>query len=110
MSSAALVPSLFESSPTSVVRRRFLAVCPAPAAAAAAAAQSGAERLTSVPPAPSVARLHAPGLHALPAPAPANAVAPLPPDVASEAAREPTEGSDVDYRDELIAMLPSLER
>jgi RNA polymerase sigma-70 factor (ECF subfamily) len=111
MSSAALVPSLFETSPTSVVRRRFLSVCPAPtppASAATAAAPSGAEKVASVPPAPSVARLHAPGLHALPAAAPANAVAPA---LASEVvAAEPTERSDVDYRDELIAMLPSLER
>jgi RNA polymerase sigma-70 factor (ECF subfamily) len=56
-----------------------------------------------VPPAPSVAQLHA-----LAAAAPANAVAPAPPSDA--AAPEPTERASVDYRDELSAMLPSLER
>ena len=117
MSSAALVPSLSDPSPTSVVRRRYLSVCPAPlppAAAATPAAQGGAERLTSVPPAPSVARLHAPELHALPAAAPANAVAPVnavaPATPSEVVASEATEHFSEDYRDELIAMLPSLER
>jgi RNA polymerase sigma-70 factor, ECF subfamily len=120
MSSAALVPSLLERpEPTSPWRAHaHLSVCP-PSVCPPAAAVAGAcaERVGSVPPAPSVARLHAGDVQSqvaevksldaapllelpAPTPAPANAVSPA-------CGREPF-GAGLE--DELVAMLPSLER
>jgi RNA polymerase sigma-70 factor (ECF subfamily) len=116
MSSAALVPLLLERPEASALRRPFLSVCPAapaapttPSASTSAAAKpaaalraGAAEKATSVPPAPTVARLHAGG-PTLSAPASAS----------PESAVSPPSGarpSLARLQSELIAMLPSLER
>lgn len=100
MSSAALVPSFFERPEAMSPRRAYLSVCP-PAADAAAGAC--AETVASVPPAPSVARVHVAELKdrsadvkALPASA-----------VSAARGREPFAAA---LQHELVAMLPSLER
>jgi RNA polymerase sigma-70 factor (ECF subfamily) len=114
MSSAALVPSLLERPEAIALRRPFLSVCPAAPAApttpsvstpAAPGSRSAAEKVNSVPPTPTVARLHAGGptssaAAALPAAAPANAVSPP----------SGTRPSLARLQSELVSMLPSLER
>lgn len=117
MSSAALVPSFLERAEASVLRRPFLSVLPALSAASvsseleakaapttpsktdAPGVAAAAEKVTSVPPAPTVAGLHA-DVTTLPAPAPANAVSPS----------SQTRPTVARLESELVAMLPSLER
>jgi len=109
MSSVALVPSFPERPEPSFLRRALLSVCPAPAASTPVAAASGvasgerepaqAERVTSVPGAPSVAVLHDPG-------------APPTEPSTGPTQQAPSGGAPegAALRSELVAMLPSLER